>query len=616
MTEDVQFELLLEMLKRDRGFDFTGYKRSSLMRRVSKRMKGAGIESYADYADFLEVHPDEFDELFNTILINVTSFLRDPEAWEALRTKVLIPLSERDPLEKIRVWSAGCASGQETYTIVMMLAELLGIERFQQQVKVYATDADENALAKARLAKYSARDLELLPEEWRSKYFEPNGDGLGFRADLRRCVIFGEHDLVQDAPISRLDLLICRNTMIYFNAETQERILSRFHFALQEGGHLFLGRSEMLLSHSRLFAVVDLGPRIFSKVSGSGSRVPLSIPETSKRDRVLAALQDEDVQLRDYSFRSGFIAQIVVDQSGIIALANDQARVMFRLTSGDIGRPLQDLELSYRPVELRSRIDRAYETGQPVTITDIEYFLPHAHLGRFDVQVTPLRGPTEEHVGCSIIFVDVTTHHDLRVDLERSGHALETAYEELQASSEELETTNEELQSTIEELETTNEELQSSNEELETMNEELQSTNNELEIINDEATRRTIDLNEVTDFMAAIMTSIHAGVVVADTNLNILLWNAKAEDLWGLRAAEVEGRSLMTLEFGLPLDHLTSTMRSCLDGKIDFAEQVLEATNRRGRKIQCRVTCNRMVSPDKKPRGLLLFMEELKSATP
>src|SRR5947209_8548037 len=268
------FTALLEYLKRSRGFDFTGYKPTSLERRIRKRMEGVNVESFEDYVDYLEVHPDEFVHLFNTILINVTSFFRDPPAWDYLAREVLPRLlAERPSGEPIRVWSAGCASGQEAYTLAMLLAEALGTEAFRERVKIYGTDVDLDALNQARHASYAAREVEDVPPELLAKYFEPAGDRYVFQKDLRRCVIFGRHDLIQDAPISRLDLLVCRNTLMYFNAETQARILNRFHFAVNDGGYLFLGKAEMLLSQGgNAFAPVDLKRRLFTKAPGANPR--------------------------------------------------------------------------------------------------------------------------------------------------------------------------------------------------------------------------------------------------------------------------------------------------------------------------------------------------------
>jgi two-component system CheB/CheR fusion protein len=209
-----------------------------------------------------------------------------------------------------------------------------------------------------------------------------------------------------------------------------------------------------------------------------------------------------------------------------------------------------------------------------------------------------------------IAFQDVTAYHRLRTDLEHANQELETAYEELQSTNEELETTNEELQSTVEELETTNEELQSSNEELETTNEELQSTNEELETINEELRHRTDELNRVNIHLESILGSLRAGVVALNHNMDIHIWNHRAEDLWGLRTEEVEGRALLNLDIGLPVARLKPLILACLEGRSDYQEVVLDAVNRRGKAIRCRVTCVPLTDSNQGGRGAILLMEE------
>ena len=191
-----ELEKLLEYIKRTRGFDFSGYKRASLSRRISKRMQMVGVESYGDYLDYLEVHPDEFVEMFNTILINVTAFFREPEAWEYIASEVITQIIANKNVSKpIRIWTAGCASGEETYTIAMLLAEALGIEQYVARVKVFATDVDEEALKYSRLAIYNPKQVQSIPNELLEKYFERVNGGYAVNIDLRRGVIFGRHDL-------------------------------------------------------------------------------------------------------------------------------------------------------------------------------------------------------------------------------------------------------------------------------------------------------------------------------------------------------------------------------------------------------------------------------------
>lgn len=608
MEPDPAFEALLEHLKSSRGFDFTGYKRSSLMRRVDRRMAQVSITDYTEYVDYLELHADEFAALFNTILINVTGFFRDPEAWEFLSSKVLTALiADKSPTEPVRVWSAGCASGEEAYTLAIVLAEMLGPVEFRDRVKIYATDVDEDALNHARHGSYSEREIRGIPRDLLDRYFDLTGGRYAFRKDLRRSVIFGRNDLVQDAPISRIDLLVCRNTLMYFNAETQARILSRFHFALSNSGVLFLGKAEMLLSHGSLFVPIDLKRRTFRKA-----------PRTNPQNGTLFAdiqptvnrveLTDLD-HLRTEAMLAAPLAQVVVTADGLVALVNRQAEVMFGVSARDVGRPFRDLEISYRPLELRRHIEQAHSERRTLRVTEISYTRGSEVL-HLEVQVSPLAGNGNGILGVSIAFHDVTAFHRLQDELEQANRQLETAYEELQSTNEELETTNEELQSTVEELETTNEELQSTNEELETMNEELQSTNDELQTINDELQDRTGELDQANEFLETILTSLRAGVVVLNPEQHVRVWNRQAQELWGLRPEEAVGQHFLNLDIGLPTDRLRSIIRRTLAGEEGPHDVTVAAVNRRGRSIDVRVLGSPLRGPEESATGVILTMEE------
>ena len=613
-TDDGKFEALLEFLQQQRGFDFTGYKRPSLIRRVERRMQVAGVEGFGNYIDYLEVHPEEFAELFNTVLINVTSFFRDEAAWEFLRRETIPQLLAAKGLhDQVRIWSAGCASGQEAYSLAIAFAEALGAEAFRERVKVYGTDADEDALNQARLAGYTEKDLEDVDATLVQRYFERANGRVVFRPDLRRAVIFGRHDIVQDAPISRLDLLVCRNTLMYFNAETQSKILQRFHFALNGDGngrgYLFLGRAEMLLSHGNLFTPLNLKCRVFEKVPqpGVGGHVRAAALVNANGQEPM-----RNDRLRDLALEESPVPRIVVDTNGTLYMANQKARVLFTINAKDIGRPLQDLEISYRPIELRSLIEQCYAERRTITHTSVERRFQGGEPQYFDVVVAPLYDNGQNPMGVSITFLDVTRYSMLADELQRSREEVQTTNEELQSSNEELETTNEELQSSNEELETTNEELQSTNEELETMNEELQSTNEELQTVNEELRQRTDEMNQLNAFLESVLTGLRAAAVVVNHNLNVLVWNKRAEDLWGLRSDEVAGRSLLNLDIGLPVGELRDVIRPCLSGDSDHQAVELDAVNRRGKKIKCRVTCTPLVSPvSKKREGAILLMEEV-----
>jgi two-component system, chemotaxis family, CheB/CheR fusion protein len=604
VTEAEPLDLLLDHLKRSRGFDFTGYKRTSLERRIAKRMEAIDVEGYLDYLDYLEVHPEEFAYLFNTILINVTAFFRDTPAWDYFASDVVPLLLERKaPDGQIRVWCAGCASGEEAYTAAIALAEAMGDEEFLRRVKIYATDIDEEALTTARHGSYTAKQVDGVPQPLLERYFERTDQRFNFRKDLRRAVIFGRNDLVQDAPISRIDLLICRNTLMYFNAETQEKILRRFNFALNPDGFLFLGKSEMLITHTDLFKPLNLKRRVFEKVA-----------KPTLRDRLLLAAHEVgepgevDVAIRESSFDVAPVAQLVIDTEGCLALANRRARELFNLSAEDLRRPLKDLGLSYRPVDLRANIDHAIGERRVVRVGPVHWTAVTAEESELEVEIAPLIS-AGTLLGVSVTYVDVTVTQRLADELDRSKRELETAYEELQSTVEELETTNEELQSTNEELETTNEELQSTNEELETTNEELQSTNEELETMNDELRQRTLELNEVNGSLEMILASLGVAVVVLDRNAVVQIWNAQAEDLWGLRAEEAVGQHFLGLDIGLPVEQLKAPLREALDDETFRGELTLPATTRRGRTIACHVSCLPLSVNEHEPTGVILLME-------
>src|SRR5262249_3253526 len=335
----------------------------------------------------------------------------------------------------------------------------------------------------------------------------------------------------------------CRNTLMYFNAEAQAKILLHFHFALNDEGILFLGKSEMLLTHTNIFSPLDLKRRIFTKVPKLGLRDHLLIMGHTNNNAVNQ--EANNVRLREVAFDNSAVPQIVVDHDGCLVLANQQARALFGINLRDISRPLKDLEISYRPVELRSRIEQVFAEHRLISLREVEWNITDSDKRYLDVDLMPLTSSAGVIVGVTVSFADVTRYKVLQEEVRVSKVELATAYEEVQSTNEELETTNEELQSTNEELETLNEELQSTNEELETMNEELQSTNEELETTNEEMRGRTEELNHSNDFLESVLTSVRVGVMVIDRNFRVQSWNRKSEDLWGLRESEVQGQNFL-----------------------------------------------------------------------
>src|SRR5215217_8669674 len=580
LSADRGLEVLLDYLRRSRGFDFTGYKRTSLSRRIDKRMQEVGADGYLSYLDLLEVDPEEFTQLFNTILLNVTGFFRDPPAWGYLAAEILPRiLADKGEDEPIRIWSAGCASGEEAYTLAMLAAETLGPDAVRERVKIYATDLDEEALNQARQARYAAKQVQGVPPELLERYFEHNGDHYTFSKELRRSVIFGRHNLIQDAPIPRIDLLVCRNTLMYLNSETQAHVLARFSFALREGGFLLLGKAEMLLAHSDLFTAVDLRSRVFQKVPGATLRERLLVLAEAG-ERPVGNQRPREERIRGAAFEASPEAQVVVDAGGYLVLANERARALFRLSIDDLARPFQDLELSYRPLELRSKIQQVYVERRPSQVDEVEWPAPSGEVAHLEVQVVPLIDDQQALLGASINFTDVTRSRRYKQELEHANQGLEDAYAE----------------------------LQSTNEELETMNEEMQATNDELQAINDELGQRTTELNQLNAFLESVWAGLDGAVTVLDPDLRVLVWNHGSEELWGVRQEEVQGQHFLNLDIGLPIEQVRPTLKAAMSGEEGTQSTMIEATNRRGRTVTCRVTCSPLLDSDKNLRGVIVLV--------
>jgi two-component system CheB/CheR fusion protein len=453
-----ELETLLLQLKLRRGFDFTAYKRASLLRRLLVRMQPLGLTSFAAYLHRLEAEPEEFTRLFNTILINVTGFFRDEAGWQVLREQV-IPgmLGKPGATDPIRVWSAGCASGEEAYSVAMVLAEALGLEQFRDRVKIYATDVDEEALGQGRHAAYGHRTVENVPRPLLERYFDQVNDRFVVRKDIRRSVIFGRHDLIQDVPVSRINLLLCRNCLMYFHSEAQHRMLARFHFALVPGGVLWLGKAETLQAQSVAFQPVHVGCRLFRKtdgqpesrhltgtsshLTGTSSHLTGTSSHLTGRPSHLTGTSSPGYErhrrLRDAAGEPGPAARLLVDRDGIVVHLNQPLRTIFGLSARDIGRPLRDLELSYHPFELHRRIERAYAEREPSVALDGRWTRPGGHLMALDLSIRPLLDSDGTALGLSIEFQDVTRRGGLQVDVRRAN--LNT---ELQSTKAELGTCN------------------------------------------------------------------------------------------------------------------------------------------------------------------------------
>jgi two-component system CheB/CheR fusion protein len=363
----------------------------------------------------------------------------------------------------------------------------------------------------------------------------------------------------------------------------------------------------MLLTHTNLFTPVAMQFRIFAKNSPASLRERLLGLAQNGNHEPAEELSNQQ-KLRELAFEAGPTAQVVIDTEWQLVLANERARSLFKLSPHDLGQALKDLELSYRPVELRSILERVSADLRPVRVGSTDGAQKDTNAPTLEVEVRGLKENGNTLAGFSITYEDVSARQKAQAELQRSKLDLSALNEEIESAHEELETANEELQSTNEELETTNEELQATNEELETMNEELHSTNEELETLNYELRERTEEANRINAFLQSILSGLHSGVMVVDRQLKLLLWNRQAEELWGLRPEEVLGKSIFSLDIGLPTDQVP--LLAFLSGAAKYEELTLPATNRRGRAIQCHIICTPFMSVEGDRQGVVLLMEE------
>src|SRR6266700_8310232 len=538
-------QTILERVSRQASIDFRPYKTSTILRRIGRRMAITQNRSMTEYTEYLKAHPEEIGDLVKSFLINVTQFFRDAEAFAYLKTDVLPRLiaqaRERDRV--LRLWAAGCASGEEPYSLAMLLADMLGGELPEWSVKIFATDLDEAAINFARRGLYSENLLKGVPAEYRDRFFEHTEHGYRIAKALRQMVIFGQQDLTRSAPFPRIDLLLCRNVLIYFTPELQDYVLTQFAFSLTPGGYLFLGKAETVRPTQTYFELVNKHWKLYRCV---GSAIPLgraqrfteqqlprlegrltpspnTFPGKQAPDRESSSSLLELGQLRrlnELLLRFLPTGVVVINRSYHVLTASSTARRLLGLR--DTGTEQDFLHevrgIPYTPV--RNAIDTVFRERNSLTLPE--------------VTLDPTMGGNNRSVSLSIALmqqeagipdlavmsvIDITEQLQVQRQLEtaqaeqaqlmqelsasnarlnETNKELLDANEELQVSNEELVLAHEELQATIEEFETTNEELQATNEELETSNEELQATNEELETTNDELRARTSELQELT----------------------------------------------------------------------------------------------------------------------
>ena len=538
-SEDPLRELLVHVSTHT-NIDFRNYKASTILRRISRRMAVTHVANLRDYLDYLRSHPDEITELVRAFLIKVTGFFRDPEAFDFLRNAVLPELIDRAKHNGriLRIWSAGCATGEEAYSMALMVADQLGPDFPEWSVKIFATDLAADAIAFARRGLYPENVLSDLPEDYRDRFFERVDHSYRVSKMLRETVIFGQQDISRGVPFPRIDLVACRNLLIYLKPELQQTVLDLFAYSLhQSGGYLFLGKAETARPTKVSFELVNKrwkiyrclgGPLAFPTPASEHATTATSGRETRLRPAVSPTYDStpadiEVSQLRrinETMLRYLTAGIIIIDRSYRILTINAAARRLLSIRDLAYDRDFLHTVKGMPYQDVRNAIDLAFREHTTTTLKDLELDQTAMGSGRYmDVTIMIMQAEQSAPDLAVITAIDTTEAVQVKRRLEavqreqtdlvaelsaankRFGEMnkeLQDANEELQAANEELMLTQEELQATNEEFEATNEELQATNEELETNNEELQATNEELQTTNDELTARTMELHQLT----------------------------------------------------------------------------------------------------------------------
>ena len=583
--DDQTFQRILQLLRSRTGMEFRQYKPQTIRRRLARRMVLLRIGTLAEYLRFLQGRIDEIRSLQEDLLISVTRFFRDPEFWEGLQAHVLPPLfADRTPGRPVRIWCAGCSSGEEAYSLAITLIEYIANNGLDAPVQIFGTDASEQSIEKARTAVYPATIANDIAPERLRRYFLKVETGYQVSKRVRDMCIFARQNLCSDPPFSHMDIVSCRNVMIYFNQALQRQIMSTFHYALDPGGYMVLGMSEGLRDYGDAFFAVDRKHKIYTK-TGGGSRMELPIPRQFREARVNppgpTSVNDDgelwreaDLQRaadRIVSARFGPPALIVDDRMNVLQ-ARGETSPLVQFLPGTVTSKLSRVLRVDIMNDVLEAVERSIQENIAVSVT-IETFHEEKGTEHLHVDVLPIAnaGPSPR---CFLVLFQMLEHGatakpsfrspassaeldedekdrligQLRQDLNASRFHLRTVLEERDARNQELVSASEEIQSA-------NEELQSTNEELETTKEELQSTNEELQTVNDELQQRNAALEQTGSDLRNLLNSVSIPLLMLTNDLHIRQFTPPMQKLISVLPTDI-GRSINDIRLHLSIENL------------------------------------------------------------
>ncbi len=551
-------EKIFQLLSSKTGTDFSNYKSATIFRRLEKRIGQLKLKSIEEYLQVIEQNPKEADEMFNLILIGVTTFFRDIESFKALKENLKKLIATKKYGDSIRIWVPGCSTGEEPYSIAIMLSQILKDKLRHYKIQIFGTDIDERAIQSARRGIYASSSLESVSEDIKEGFFIKKGKEFELIKSIKTMVLFSKHDLTRNPPFLKLDLISCRNLLIYFNASLQQHVIPIFHYSLLPEAYLFLGKSESVSSFTDLFGAIDAKNKIYVRKKGSnlhsikfsafkvqqtynletkpntnhsktlsvGELVKETLYNTFEHPYVVV---DEQLDIQEIhgDVRLFITLNSGVMQINLIKMVNQEIQIELRTLLAKVVKQKENLKSEIKRFELFNNYYYVRIHARPLIFNNAAGNLYLVIFEKLDINEFIAKGPVESSE--ELVNEKIT-------ELE---HELTATKEHLQTYIEEIETSNEELQSLNEELQSTNEELQSSNEELETSNEELQSTNEEIQItyaelkaVNEELEKKEKMLNQVQANSLALLNIELHGLLLIDTSYKIIQFNYQASQIF------------------------------------------------------------------------------------
>jgi two-component system CheB/CheR fusion protein len=560
------------LIRQKTGHDFSQYKHSTVLRRMERRMAVLQLENHADYVAYLRNNPHEIDTLFKELLIRVTNFFRDPEAFDAFMEKALPAVFQNRPVGvPIRIWVPGCSTGEEAYSLAILLHEYNLTVKEKFRVQIFASDIDAGSIEIARSGLYPANITVDVSLERLGRYFTRKDTVYKIKDEIRETIIFAEHDINKDPPFSKMDIISCRNLLIYLGAELQQRSLRLFCYALNPDGILFLGSSETIGNSTDMFSVVDKKYRIFrSRRTGSAPLAPVDVRHAAPATIAPAPLQDLGGKRSQHLGIAEVAEKLLlarhtpscaaVDPEGAIVFLHGRTGKYLEPASGKANMNILLMAREGLQSELRAALRKASTKKSDVSLKGLQV-RANGRYQMINIDVHYLKEPEQLQGLLLVVFTDVLTlktekagkhvavsDKKLRQQIKELEGEVKYAKEHLQTVVEEMETTHEELQSSNEELQSANEELQSSNEEMETAKEELQSSNEELMTVNSELQSKMDDLAQVNNDMMNLQTSTRIATIFLDRVLRIKGYTPDSTDVINLIQSDV-GRPLKDISW-------------------------------------------------------------------